>query len=154
MFCSPPRHSFVFWDSLTLHTGDNYKRLRQKERDSDPFPGSRAEVYNALIVTPCPAYCFMSCCLSAVSSCFASAPHCMATDISMCRPCAVMRNVLSFYGKQLLAPRPAPKLEDHPLSVVCNCLFSIFAATLHTGNRSYIRNLRTHNAVVAKIVAD
>jgi hypothetical protein len=31
----------------------------------------------------------------------------------------------------LLAPRPTPKLEDHPLSAVRDCLFSIFAATLH-----------------------
>jgi hypothetical protein len=36
-----------------------------------------------------------------------------------------------FYGEELLAPRPTPKLEDHPLSAVCDCLFKIFAATLH-----------------------
>jgi len=28
----------------------------------------------------------------------------------------------------LLAPRPTPKLEDHPLSAVCDCLFN---ATQH-----------------------
>ena len=39
--------------------------------------------------------------------------------------------LLSFYGEELLAPRPTPKLEDHPLSAVCDCLFSIFVATLH-----------------------
>jgi hypothetical protein len=38
------------------------------------------------------------------------------------------RNKLIFYGEELLAPRPTPKLEDHPLSAVCDC----FAATLHT----------------------
>jgi hypothetical protein len=27
-----------------------------------------------------------------------------------------------FYGEELLAPVPAPKLEDHPLSAVRNCL--------------------------------
>jgi hypothetical protein len=145
---------FGFWDSLTLRTGGNYKRVRQKERVCDPFPGSSAEVCNALIVTPCFAYTFMSWCFSTVSSCFASAPHCMATDISMRRPCAVMRNVLSFYGEELLASHSAPKLEDHPLFIVCDCLFSIFAPTLHIGNRSYIRNLRTHNAVMAESVAD
>jgi hypothetical protein len=31
----------------------------------------------------------------------------------------------------LLAPRPTPKVEDHPLSAVRNCLFIISAATLH-----------------------
>jgi hypothetical protein len=35
-----------------------------------------------------------------------------------------------FYGGGLLAPRPTPKLEDHPLSAVRDCLFNIFAATL------------------------
>jgi hypothetical protein len=39
---------------------------------------------------------------------------------------------LFFYGEELLAPRPAPKLEGHPLSAVRDCLFNIFAATLHT----------------------
>jgi hypothetical protein len=32
----------------------------------------------------------------------------------------------------LLAPRPTPKLEDHPLPAVRDCLFNVFAATLHT----------------------
>ena len=34
------------------------------------------------------------------------------------------------------------------MSAVCYCLFHIFAATLHTGGRSSIRNLRTRHAVV------
>jgi hypothetical protein len=28
-------------------------------------------------------------------------------------------------------PRPSPKLEDYPLSAVCDCLFNIFETTLH-----------------------
>jgi hypothetical protein len=40
-------------------------------------------------------------------------------------------NKLIFYGEELLAPRPTPKLEDHPLSAVRDCLFNIFTATLH-----------------------
>jgi hypothetical protein len=36
---------------------------------------------------------------------------------------------IRFHGK-LLAPRPTPKLEDHLLSAVRDCLFNIFAATL------------------------
>jgi hypothetical protein len=39
---------------------------------------------------------------------------------------------LIFYCEELLAPRPTPKLEDHPLSAFRDCLFSIFIATLHT----------------------
>jgi hypothetical protein len=53
-----------------------------------------------------------------------------------------------FYGEELLAPRPTPKLEDHPLSAVRDCLFYIFAAALYPGGRSSIRTLRTHHAVV------
>jgi hypothetical protein len=41
------------------------------------------------------------------------------------------RNKLIFYGEELLAPRPTPKLEDHPLSDVRDCLFNIFEASLH-----------------------
>jgi hypothetical protein len=36
-----------------------------------------------------------------------------------------------FYGEELLAPRPNPKLEDHPLLAVHDCLFNVLAATLH-----------------------
>jgi hypothetical protein len=35
-------------------------------------------------------------------------------------------NVLVSYGEGLLAPCPSPKLEDHPLTVVRDCLFSAF----------------------------
>ena len=42
----------------------------------------------------------------------------------------------------------SPKLDDHPVSAVCNCLFNIFAATLLIGGRSSIRNPRTRHAVV------
>ena len=60
----------------------------------------------------------------------------------------MIRNKISFYREELLATRPAPKLEDHPLSAVHDCLSNIFAATLHIGGRSSILNLRTHHAVV------
>ena len=53
-----------------------------------------------------------------------------------------------FQGEALLAPRPTPKLEDHPSSAIRDCLFNIFAATLLNGGRSSIRNLRTRHAVV------
>ena len=38
-------------------------------------------------------------------------------------------NMICFYGEELLAPRPIPKLEDHPLSAVHDCIFNIFTAT-------------------------
>jgi hypothetical protein len=53
-----------------------------------------------------------------------------------------------FYGEELLAPRPTPKLEDDPSSAVRDCLFNLFAATLHIGGHSSIRNLRTRHAVM------
>jgi hypothetical protein len=48
----------------------------------------------------------------------------------------VFRNKLIFYGEELLAPRPTPKLEDHPMSAVRDCLFNIFAATLQNWRES------------------
>ena len=62
-------------------------------------------------------------------------------------PCEYFLTVF-FYGEALLAPRPTPKLEDHPSSAVRGCLFNLFTATLHTGGRSSIRNSRTRHAVV------
>jgi len=55
---------------------------------------------------------------------------------------------MDFHEEALLAPRPTPKLEDHPLSAVRDCLFNLFAAALHIGGRSSIRNPRTRHAVV------
>jgi len=43
------------------------------------------------------------------------------------------RNKVSFYGEELLAHSPTPKLEDHLLSAVRDNLFNIFAAILHIG---------------------
>jgi len=40
-------------------------------------------------------------------------------------------NMISFYGEESLAPRPTPKMEDHPLSAVRDCVFNIFAPTLY-----------------------
>jgi len=48
----------------------------------------------------------------------------------------------------LLAPRPNPKLENHPLSAVRDSLFNISAANLRIGGRSSIRNLKTRHAMV------
>jgi hypothetical protein len=50
------------------------------------------------------------------------------------------------WEKLLLAPRPTPKLEDHPF--VRDCLLNIFAATLNIAGHSSIRKLRTRHAVV------
>jgi hypothetical protein len=134
LFCSSPRHWFGFRDSLTLLTGDNYRRIRQKDRDCDRFPCSSAEVNNALIVTPCSAYTFMAWCLSTVSSCFASAPHCMATDISLRRPCAVMRNVLSFTVSSCwhLAQPPSWRTTHCPLSAIVYSVYSQLPSILET----------------------
>ena len=60
----------------------------------------------------------------------------------------IFRNKMRFYGEKLLAPRPTPKLEDHLLSAVRDCLFNLFAAAFHTGGHSSIRNLRMRRAVV------
>ena len=60
----------------------------------------------------------------------------------------MFRNIIRFYGEELLAPRPAPKLDDHPLSAIRNCVFNIFSSTFYIGGFSFIRNLRRRHAVV------
>ena len=60
----------------------------------------------------------------------------------------MVRNMIRFYGEELSAPHLTPNLEDHPLSTAQDCLFNIFAATLHIGGRSSIRKLRTRHALV------
>jgi hypothetical protein len=57
-------------------------------------------------------------------------------------------NRIRFYCEELLAPRPTIKFENHSLSAVRNCLFNMFATTLHIGGHSSIRNLWTRHAVV------
>jgi hypothetical protein len=60
----------------------------------------------------------------------------------------MIRNKASFYGEELSTPPPTPCLGDHPLSAVRDCLFNIFAATVHIGGRSSIRNLWSGHGVV------
>jgi hypothetical protein len=55
--------------------------------------------------------------------------------------------MIRFYGEELLAPCPSLKPEYHPLLAVHDCLFDIFAATLHIGGRSSIRNQRMRHAM-------
>ena len=60
--------------------------------------------------------------------------------------CFVTKPVCTVRSFQYLAQHhPPPQLEDHPLSAVRDCLFTIFAANLHIGGRSSIRNLRTRH---------
>jgi len=61
----------------------------------------------------------------------------------------MFRNNAILYGEELLilVCRTTPKMEDHPLSAVRDCLLNIFAATLHIGGRFFIRNMRTRHAV-------
>ncbi|PNF38701.1 hypothetical protein B7P43_G17454 [Cryptotermes secundus] len=46
--------------------------------------------------------------------------------------------MIIFYGEELLAPHPTPKLEDHPLLAVCDCLFNIFAASLQNNKTAVV----------------
>jgi hypothetical protein len=57
-----------------------------------------------------------------------SLPH--SQEPTTC-PYLVFHNMVIFYGEELLAPCPTSKLEGQPLSAVRDCLFNVFAATLH-----------------------
>jgi len=61
------------------------------------------------------------------------------------------RNKASFTARSCQHHFQPLKLEDHSLSAVLDCLFDIFAATLHIGGRSFIRNLRTRHAVKSRL---
>ena len=53
-----------------------------------------------------------------------------------------------FYGEDLFPTHPTPNLEYYPLSAVCDCLFNIFADTLHIEGLYPFRSLRTCRAAV------
>jgi hypothetical protein len=55
--------------------------------------------------------------------------------------CVHFRNIIIFYGEELLAPRPTPKLEGHHLSAVRDCLFNIFTASLQNW-RDWVDNIK------------
>jgi hypothetical protein len=73
--------------------------------------------------------------------------HSISTGPRLCL--WIFRKKIRFHGDELLAPRPTPKLDEHPLSAVRDCLLNIFAATLHIGGRSSTLNLKTRHALVA-----
>jgi hypothetical protein len=43
---------------------------------------------------------------------------------------------IGFHCEELLAPRPTPKLEDHPLSAVHGCLFNTFDNNNNNNNNN------------------
>jgi len=55
--------------------------------------------------------------------------YCVHKSQPIAKPCIICHNF--FYGEELFAHGQNLKLEDYPLLAVCNCLFNIFAATLH-----------------------
>jgi len=57
---------------------------------------------------------------------------------------------MRFYSEKLLAPHSTPKLEDHIMLAVHDCLFNTLTAILHIGGHSSIRNRRTDHAVVRR----
>jgi len=54
-----------------------------------------------------------------------------------------------FHREELLASQPTPKLEDHPLSAVRDCLFNIFAATIHIWRPSSCSSSSSSNGNVS-----
>jgi hypothetical protein len=55
----------------------------------------------------------------------------MNIDYASIVSCLTFRNKLVSYGKELLAPRHTPKVEDNPLSAVRDWLFNIFSTAVH-----------------------
>ena len=80
---------------------------------------------------------------------FLSIAYVLPKDQSKSKAFARLGTWLSSYGEELLESRPTPKLEDHPLPAVSDCLFNIFAVTVHIGGPSSIHNLRTRHFKMA-----
>ena len=60
---------------------------------------------------------------------------------------------MPFKKEELLAPAKLPKLEDHTLSAVRSCLFSILTATLYTLEAALpIHNLKTRHVLYTNYV--
>jgi len=55
-----------------------------------------------------------------------SSPH-----LPIPHTCEMFHHIIGYHQESLLAPCPIPKLEDHPLLAVHNCLFNVFTRTLH-----------------------
>jgi len=64
---------------------------------------------------------------------------------SLLRPCETFCNIVTFYGKELLASRPTCKLDETRFSAVHVYLFRIPSIS---GGRSSARNIRTRHDVV------
>ena len=55
------------------------------------------------------------------------------SSIQSPKTCLTFRNTLIYCADQFLTPRPVPRLEDHPLSDLRDCLWSdTFASTART----------------------
>jgi hypothetical protein len=66
----------------------------------------------------------------------------------------MVRNEMPFYGGELLASRPTPKLEDHPLSATRGGLFKyILNYPPYLEVVSSVRNQGTHHTVVDRGLA-
>jgi hypothetical protein len=57
----------------------------------------------------------------------------------------IFRNKLIFYGEEMLTPRPIPKLENHPLSAVRDCLFNIVTDLINASPGNSFVNTNTGN---------
>jgi hypothetical protein len=75
--------------------------------------------------------------------------HCRIHKSSQSRPEASVHVSWQLLRRGVVNPSPKPKLKGHPLSAVRDCVFNIFAPTLHIWDRSSIRNLRKCHTVVA-----
>jgi hypothetical protein len=56
------------------------------------------------------------------------------------RLCDMFRKKDNFYGEELLAPRPTPKLEDHPCRLLATAYSMYSQLPSISGGRSSLRN--------------
>jgi hypothetical protein len=69
--------------------------------------------------------------------------------IPILKPCATLLGMLALYCWELLDPCQTPKVEDHPLSAVCDCIINIFAVTIC--NLKPVTTYANHQGVITTV---
>jgi hypothetical protein len=138
-----------WWFSFLFHKKKNinlcsYSVLLASPKSCTP---TRSNLYHvnslATVINEPDPYGLFSCHVPNPISLFNSMPN----DQSRPEVQVSFRNQAIFRVRICCHLARPPKLGDHRLSAFGDCMFNVFAATLHTGGRSSNRNLTCHDVV-------
>jgi hypothetical protein len=125
-----PVHTFPSYFIRYIPLSSHLRQNLESDHISSGFPN---KILCAFLITPMRSTCsvhFISLDLMTLIL-FSKAYQLWSSSLCSLRLYLTFRNKLFFYGDEFLAPRPNPKLEDHPLSALRDFLFNTFESTLH-----------------------